>query len=90
MPPEICPQCGAKVPPRAKACPGCGSDEKTGWSEDARSSEVDLPDDSFDYDDFVQREFGGSKSDPKPRGISWLWWGVALVLLLVFLFAFLR
>ena len=88
MPPEICPQCGAEVPPRAKACPGCGSDEKTGWSDEARGNAADLPDDNFDYDDFVQREFGGAT--PKPRGISWLWWCVAVALLLIFLFAFLR
>ncbi len=29
-----CPNCGEEVPIKAKSCPGCGSDEKTGWSED--------------------------------------------------------
>ena len=29
-----CPNCGEDVPIRAKSCPGCGSDENTGWSED--------------------------------------------------------
>ena len=27
--PEICPNCGAEVPPRAKACPECGFDAST-------------------------------------------------------------
>jgi uncharacterized OB-fold protein len=31
-----CPNCGADVPIMAKACPECGSDEDTGWSEEAK------------------------------------------------------
>jgi zinc-ribbon domain len=30
-----CPHCGAEVPTKAKACPECGSDKHTGWSEEA-------------------------------------------------------
>ena len=74
--PEICPNCGAEVPPRAKACPACGSDEQTGWSEQARYDGLDLPDQNFDYDDFVKREFSGEKS--VPRGMHWFWWLVAI------------
>jgi len=33
--PIVCPNCRAYVPPRATACPGCGSDESTGWSSAA-------------------------------------------------------
>jgi hypothetical protein len=88
MPPEICPNCGAEVPPQAKACPACGSDEKTGWSEEAGTSGLDLPDENFDYDDFVQREFGGKT--PKPRGLNWFWWLVALLLLVAFVLVYLR
>ncbi len=76
MPPEICPNCGADVPPRAKACPECGADEETGWSEAARVDGLDLPDESFDYNDFVKREFG--RPSAVPRGIYWFWWVVAL------------
>jgi hypothetical protein len=79
--PEVCPACGANVPRGAKACPGCGSDEQTGWSEEALASGLDLPDEEFDYDDFTKREFGGATA--KPRGISWLWWVVAVVILIV-------
>ena len=77
MAPEICPNCGAEVPPKARACPECGADEKTGWSEETRASGLDLPDENFDYDDFVKREFGDKS--PVPRGVHWFWWVVALV-----------
>ncbi|MGN6643564.1 MAG: zinc-ribbon domain-containing protein [Verrucomicrobiota bacterium] len=53
--PFTCPNCGADVPPNAKACPGCGSDENTGWSDEAHTSGLDLPDEEFDYDKFVER-----------------------------------
>lgn len=87
MVPEVCPNCGAEVPRNAKACPECGSDENTGWSEEARTSGLDLPNDKFDYGEFVKQEFGGER---KPRGISWLWWIVAVILILLFVFFFLK
>ena len=83
MPPEICPNCGAEVPPKARACPECGADEQTGWSEAARTDGLDLPDENFDYDDFVKREFGGKS--PVPRGIHWFWWVVALLVAAAFI-----
>lgn len=83
-PPEVCPHCGADVPRNARACPECGSDEKTGWSEDAYADRLGLPDDKFDYDEFVKEEFGAANK-VKPRGMSWLWWLVALALALAML-----
>src|SRR5277367_5476951 len=53
MTPDTCPNCGADVPRNAKACPECGSDENTGWSEEAYAGKLNLPDDKFDYDEFV-------------------------------------
>jgi hypothetical protein len=79
MSPEVCPHCGAEIPPDARACPECGSDEKTGWSEQARYDGLDLPDETFDYKDFVKREFGGEKT--VPRGIHWFWWLAAVFVL---------
>jgi len=79
MAPDICPNCGAEVPPNAKACPECGSDETTGWSEEAQTGGLDLPEEKFDYNDFVEREFGREK--PVPRGMHWFWWIVGLLLL---------
>ena len=80
-PPEICPNCRAEVPRQAQACPTCGADEDTGWSESVTSSGADLPDASFDYDDFVRREFGAQRN--LPRGIGWFWWMVAVVLVVL-------
>jgi zinc-ribbon domain len=77
--PEICPNCGAEVPPNAKACPECGSCEETGWSDDAHADRLDLPDKNFNYDDYIKREFGRPK--PVPRGMSWFWWVVGILVL---------
>ena len=85
---ETCPHCGAEVPRNAKACPECGSDESTGWSEKASADNLNLPDEEFDYDEFVREEFGPGRA--KPRGISWLWWVVALILIVLLAFIFLR
>ena len=84
----VCPNCGAEVPPRAKACPECGSDEQTGWSTEAETGGLDLPEEQFDYDDFVKREFGAKS--PVPRGIHWFWWLVAVIVVIVFLLFWLR
>ena len=88
MPPEICPNCGAEVPHKARACPECGADEKTGWSEAARTDGLDLPDENFDYNDFVKREFGDKSA--VPRGVHWFWWVIAIVVAVAFLSFWLR
>ena len=88
MPPEYCPNCGAEVPPNAKACPECGSDEQTGWSDKAYADNLGLPDEEFDYNEFVEQEFGKGKA--KPHGVSWLWWAVALLLAALLLMWWLR
>jgi hypothetical protein len=59
----LCPHCGAELPPSARSCPECGSDEETGWSEDADTWRAGAPtgyadDDGFDYEEFLRREFG--------------------------------
>ena len=88
MPPEVCPNCGAEVPRHAKACPECGSDETTGWSDRAHADNLGLPDEEFDYDEYVQREFGPQKA--KPAGIGWFWWVMAILMMFAFLFLLLR
>jgi hypothetical protein len=86
--PGICPNCGAEVPASAKACPACGADEQTGWSETARTNNLNLPDEEFDYEDFVKREFG--KGTPIPRGVPWFWWVIAVGVLIAFVVLLLR
>ena len=80
--PEICPVCGEDVPRRALACPQCGADHNSGWREDADTYDgVDLPDNDFNYDDFVKQEFG---SRAKPPGLKTIWWIVAIALIVAF------
>ena len=76
MPPEICQNCGAEVPARARACPECGACPETGWSEQADAAGI--PDEAFDYQRFVEEEFGARKV--RPRTLKWWWWAVGLVL----------
>jgi len=80
--PENCPNCGADVPSGARACPECGADEKIGWAEDAEYGNLGIPEESFDYDDYVKREFGGERSPEEKRGRKWRI--TAIVLLVVF------
>jgi hypothetical protein len=77
-PPE-CANCGATLTPRARACPDCGADERTGWRETSTYDGVGLPDSAF-----------ADEPDPAPRpaaiaGLPWYWWltGLALLALLI-------
>ena len=88
MMPDLCPHCGAELPQNAKACPECGSDENTGWSERAQSDGLGLPDEEFEYEDFVKREFGGQGT--VPRGLHWFWWLVGITVVGGFVFLLLR
>lgn len=87
MPPEVCPNCGADVPRNAKSCCECGANESTGWSESAHADNLNLPDEDFDHAEFVKSEFG--ERQVKPKGIHWLWWFTAVILVLLFLISFL-
>jgi uncharacterized membrane protein YvbJ len=81
--PEACPVCGEDVPRGVLACPECGADHSSGWREEADTYDgVDLPDEDFNYDKFVQEEFG---SAPKPVGVKTIWWISAIVLIVVFI-----
>ncbi len=77
--PDYCANCGEAVPPRAKACPGCGACEETGWSDCASEQSLGLPDDEFDYNEFAAREFGEGKPARSNRR---LWLAVVAIILL--------
>lgn len=84
-----CPHCGAEVPRGARSCPECGSDEKTGWAEDADKWGADIPtgygeEDEFDYDEFIRREFG------RGRKLSTKGWIILIVTALLMLGLVLR
>jgi len=88
MSPEICPNCGVEVPRNAKACPECGSDEETGWSEEADAADPGLPDESFNYEKFVRKEFGGHKTGL--QDVAWHWWVAAAIVFLLLTLALMR
>lgn len=90
MPPAFCPNCGVAVPEDAAACPECGADEETGWSDNAYTQGLGLQDEDFDYDKFVEREFGQEKREVIPSGLHWFWWlvGVGLLAALIWMWAF--
>lgn len=79
--PEICPVCCEEVPRGAVACSECGADHNSGWREEAESDDaLGVLEDDFDYEEFVEQEFGSS---PKPAGIKPVWWMTAIILVLL-------
>lgn len=84
--PAVCPVCGEDVPRGALACPECGADHNSGWREDADTYDgVDLPE-SFDYEEFAQREFGAPA--PGSPGIKIVWWLTAILALVLIVLYF--
>ena len=87
MAPSMCPNCGAFIEDDdAVACPECGADENTGWSDHATEQRLDLPDANFDYDEFIENEFGTQNNNRvKTEGVPWWVWAVAVGILLLLL-----
>ena len=84
--PEVCPVCYEEVPPRAKACPGCGADERSGWNEQNLAYDgLDLPDEAWEDPDHTRN----SRRTPS-GGIPLLWKFAAVILLLALFLVFLR
>ncbi|MEM9080105.1 MAG: hypothetical protein AAGC74_05370 [Verrucomicrobiota bacterium] len=91
----ICPTCGGDVPVGGRGCDRCAPKkkrvrarakrERKSWEQDESADGLDLPGEDFDYDEFVEREFG--KTPHKQIGIAWYWWVTAVGLLVVFLWA---
>lgn len=73
-PPDACANCGAALPRRARACPECGADERSGWRESTDSvyDGLDLPDSAYADE---------ADAPPARRGIAWYWYVVAALLL---------
>lgn len=78
-----CPFCDREVRV-GKPCPGCAKKRqapdkraKKPWQQGSAVDGLDLPDEDFDYDDFIAREFGHAPH--RKLGVKWYWWllGVA-------------
>jgi hypothetical protein len=86
-PPGDCPVCGEPVAAGKRACPECGADERSGWSDDLEATELGLPsDEPFDSEGFRRREFGQSPGSG-PGGLPKLWVWVAAVVGLALILA---
>lgn len=79
--PHECANCGADIPPGAKACPECGADERTGWRETSVYDGLDLPDDESE----PRRAHGRTSRDV--NGLRWYWWCAGVAILLFFALA---
>jgi RNA polymerase subunit RPABC4/transcription elongation factor Spt4 len=77
MPPAECANCGAAIPPNAKACPECGADERTGWRETSIYDDLDLPESAWSDGAEVRR----ARKIARVNGVAWYWWWVGAVLL---------
>jgi hypothetical protein len=82
----VCPHCGADVPAGAEFCRACGASDESGWIEDDAAWEGEspsgyAPDDEFDYDDFVRREFPDRASPLS--AVSLKRWATAAIVVLI-------
>ena len=79
----------------SRSCPHCGEQPER-WAQHGEiidgHDEIGIPDDEFDYDDFIRREFnedGKQRSDWDPRGSSikpfWIYTALALIVVLLIL-----
>ncbi|NNC89638.1 MAG: hypothetical protein HKN82_14380 [Akkermansiaceae bacterium] len=86
----MCPSCGTEVEVGSK-CTGCPPEKKRrklrekaavarkkAWQQGQVYDGLGLPDDEFDYEGFVQREFGGKPH--RQVGLKWYWWVTGAVL----------
>jgi hypothetical protein len=75
--PPHCAICGSAIPPRAKSCPDCGADERTGWRDASIYDGLDLPDEAWrDGEDTGLRPLPA-----RVNGLPWYWWLVGVLLL---------
>ena len=81
VPPTECPVCGETVPRGARACPGCGADERSGWNEaGTRYDGLDLPADAYDDE---------QEHAPASRpGLNKAWLVVTILVLIALITAF--
>lgn len=82
-----CPRCTKTNPPR-KSKKSPQPRERKSWEQDRALDGTDIPDDDFDYDAFIAKEFG--KNPIKKIGIAWYWYLVAVLLIVYMAYGIFR
>ena len=78
-----CPECGADVSPNARGCSSCGARKENGqWLRSENYDGLGIDEDDFDYEDFIEREFGSGQRRKTPK--EKFWWVMAVFVLIVF------
>ncbi|MEQ8762392.1 MAG: hypothetical protein RL885_00595 [Planctomycetota bacterium] len=80
---KSCTNCGEIIPAKALACPECGSDAETGWSDETYLDGIDLGD---DYDEEAYLDTVGQLMGVEsPRSETRRWRRVAWIVILALL-----
>ena len=84
-----CPTCANPLSPNARSCGRCGTRREGGtWLTPESADGLGIDDESFDYDDFIRREFGeggkGGNWFTRMSAKERFWWVVAVVTLVAF------
>lgn len=80
----ICPFCECEVRV-GEPCSGCTkkakrtASKKRSWEQDKSADGLDLPDEDFDYAEYIAHEFG--KAPHRKLGLKWYWWLLAIIVL---------
>lgn len=84
----ICPYCDSEVQV-GRPCAKCerkakkSKRRKKSWEQDPSADGLDLPDDDFEYNEFVAKEFGASPH--RQTGLKWYWWALAIAIFVAML-----
>lgn len=96
MPPSdfTCPACGEDVHPNSNSCPNCGTKPEGGWASGGEiidgNLDLDLPDEDFDYEEFIAREFDAGGRPRESTLLPKIWLITALALLGAILFLIIK
>jgi len=80
-----CPNCDGEVRQGAKACPHCGSDKNTGWSDQSWKDGLGIYDED-DYNETIEREFKSGREKPGLK--QTIYYITAILTVLVFIKVF--